>query len=102
MGEWNNKYNPKESINSLFKICEDKLGFKPYIIAIDVNHGYTADETAMKKYSGIDHLIYINNDVNKIEQVLVNLEDSDLFNIYSPLLTTYRSNRYELVRNQVN
>ena len=101
-GEWNNSYSPKESINQLFKICEEKFGFKPYIIAIDVEQGYSDNEEAMKRYSGIDHLVYINNDVNKIEQVLVNLEDSDLFNIYSPLLTTYRSNRYELVRNQVN
>lgn len=94
-GEWNNLPSPEASINDLLRKCEQTLGFKPYIVAIDVmrGRGITAD-----RFSGIDNLMYIPSNPSQIEQFLTNFKDMDVFDVYTPLLSIYRSNRYELVR----
>ena len=45
--------------------------------------------------------MYIPGKVEIIEQMLSNFKDIDVFDVYTPLLSIYRSNRYELVRNNV-
>ena len=46
----------------------------------------------------LKNFIYIPGDPNMIEQVLTNFKDIDVFDVYAPLTSIYRSNRYELVR----
>lgn len=93
-GEWNNLPSPEASINDLFRKCEQILGFKPYIVAIDVTTGRTNPE----RFTGIDNLMYIPSNPALIEQFLTNFRDMDVFDIYTPLLSIFRSNRYELIR----
>ena len=94
-GEWNNLPSPEASVNDLLRQCEQVLGFKPFIVAIDVTRGGGVDAN---RFSGIDNLMYIPSNPNLIEQFLTNFKDMDVFDVYTPLQSIYRSNRYELVR----
>ena len=94
-GEWNNLPSPESSVNDLLRQCEQVLGFKPFIVAIDVTRGSGVDAS---RFGGIDNLMYIPSNPNLIEQFLTNFKDMDVFDVYTPLQSIYRSNRYELVR----
>lgn len=97
-GEWNNLKSPKESINAFFKKCQKYFGFKPYIVAIDVSKWkFNCDND----FSGIKNFIYIPSNPAQIEQFLTNFKDMDEFDVYTPLQSLYRSNRYDLIRNNV-
>lgn len=100
LGEWNDMYSPESSINDFFRRCEQYFGFRPYIVAIDVQDpGYRwRGSLKADRFSGIDNMIYIPNNPAMIEQFLTNFKDMDVFDVYTPLLSIYRSNRYELVR----
>lgn len=102
-GEWNNLPSPEASINDLFRCCDQYLGFRPFIVAIDISNGYYSGREeylrrGVEKFSGIDNLIYIPSNPAQIEQFLTNFKDMDTFDVYTPLMSIYRSNRYELVR----
>lgn len=94
-GEWNQLPSPEASINDLLTQCNDVLGFKPYIVAIDV-----APERYLnaERFSGIENLMYLPANPVLIEQFLTNFKDMDVFNVYTPLQGIFRSNRYDLVR----
>ena len=94
-GEWNNLPSPEASVNDLLRQCEQVLGFKPYIVAIDVTRN---DRVNAERFSGIDNLMYIPSNPAQIEQFLTNFRDMDVFDVYTPLQSIFRSNRYELVR----
>ena len=94
-GEWNNLPSPEASVNDLLRQCEQVLGFRPYIVAIDVTRN---DRVNAERFSGIDNLMYIPSNPAQIEQFLTNFKDMDVFDVYTPLQSIYRSNRYELVR----
>lgn len=94
-GEWNNLPSPEASINDLLRKCEQALGFRPYIVAIDVVRG---GGVHAERFSGIDNFMYIPSNPGLIEQFLTNFKDMDVFDVYTPLQSIYRSNRYELVR----
>lgn len=103
-GEWNNLRSPEASINDFFRKCENYFGFRPYIVAIDIinprySSMYYGDlSRGSEKFSGIDNLMYIPSNPAMIEQFLTNFKDMDVFDVYTPLQSIYRSNRYELVR----
>lgn len=94
-GEWNNLPSPEASVSDLLRQCELVLGFKPFIVAIDVTRN---DRVNAERFSGIDNLMYIPSNPALIEQFLTNFRDMDVFDVYTPLQSIYRSNRYELVR----
>lgn len=102
-GEWNNLRSPEASINDFFRKCENYFGFKPFIVAIDIasnrwgSSAYSFERGA-EKFSGIDNLMYIPSNPALIEQFLTNFRDIDVFDVYTPLQSIHRSNRYELVR----
>lgn len=101
-GEWNNLYSPEASINEFFRLCENYFGFRPYIVAMDIV-GYSSwysspSNLKADRFSGIDNFMYIPSNPAMIEQFLTNFKDMDVFDAYTPLLSIYRSNRYQLVR----
>lgn len=103
-GEWNNLRSPEASINDFMRKCENYFGFRPFIVAIDiVNDWYGPDRLTGRadRFSGIDNMIYIPSNPAQIEQFLTNFKDMDVFDVYTPLQSLYRSNRYDLVRNNV-
>ena len=98
-GEFNSMYTPEASMNDFFKKCEKYFGFRPYVILMDICVGWRRPESLKAdRFSGIDNMIYIPSNPAMIEQVLTNFKDIDVFDIYTPLLSMYRSNRYQLVR----
>lgn len=99
-GEWNGLYTPEATINDFFRKCENYFGFKPFIVAMDICEGRWANPSYLKadRFSGIDNMIYIPSNPAMIEQFLCNFKDMDTFDVYTPLQSMYRSNRYELVR----
>lgn len=99
MGEWNNLCSPEASMNDFMKRCEMYFGFKPFIVAIDINRfGYKMNA---ERFAGIDNMVYIPSNPVLIEQFLMNFNDMDVYDIYAPLLSIYRSNRYNIVRENV-
>lgn len=97
-GEWNNLYSPESSLNQFFRECVNLLGFKPFIIAIDINRYLMNSQVKIDRFSGIDNFMYIPSNPAQIEQFLTNFKDMDMFDIYTPLQSIYRSNRYDVVR----
>lgn len=99
-GDINSSYSAKASIMEFFSACENAFGFKPYLVLIDVvdsRYGYVNPE----KFEGIDNFMYIPGNIAQIEQFLVNFKDMEVMDVYQSLQAIYRSNRYELVRNNV-
>lgn len=99
-GEWNNLASPEASINDFFRKCENYFGFKPYIVAIDIADGrwWSPKSFDANRFSGIDNFMYIPSNPAQIEQFLTNFKDMDIFDIFTPLQSIFRSNRYELIR----
>ena len=97
-GEWNNLPSPEASINDFMRNCEYFFGFKPFIVAIDATEGWRLNRRNTERFSGIDNLMYIPANPAQIEQFLTNFKDMDVFDVYTPLESIYRSNRYELIR----
>ncbi len=100
-GNFNSMYSPEASMNSFMRKCENYFGFSPYIIAIDIagGWGFSSNSARIDRFSGIDNFMYIPSNPAQIEQILTNFKDMDIFDVYTPLQSLYRSNRYELVRN---
>ena len=87
-GDWNNSWNAKASIEELFATCEKLLGFKPFIVAIDIKGGWS--HLNPKNLEGVENLIYIPDNLAQVEQFLTNFKDIDVFDVYTPLLSLYR------------
>ena len=98
-GEWNNMHSPEASMNDFMRKCEMWFGFKPFIVAIDISK-YTLHNDA-NRFAGIDNMVYIPSNPVLIEQFLMNFNDMDVYDIYAPLQSIYRSNRYDIVRENV-
>lgn len=99
-GEFNSMYSSEASMADFFRKCENYFGFKPYVVLIDICVGSWRRPEQLKadRFSGIDNMIYIPSNPAMIEMFLTNFKDMDVFDIYTPLQSLYRSNRYELVR----
>ena len=100
-GEWNNLRSPEASINDFMRKCENYFGFRPFIVAIDVAGRYGMGNVKAEQFSGIDNFMYIPSNPAQIEQFLTNFKDMDVFDAYTPLQSISRSNRYDVVRDNV-
>lgn len=98
MGEWNNLRSPEASINDFMRKCENYFGFRPFIVAIDIAGGFGFSTARAAQFSGIDNFMYIPSNPAQIEQFLTNFKDMNVFDVYTPLQSIYRSNRYDIVR----
>lgn len=100
-GEWNNLHSPEASMNDFMRKCENYFGFKPFVVAIDAAKGWGWNDSKVERFSGIDNMMYIPANPAQIEQFLTNFKDMDVFDVYTPLQSIHRSNRYDLVRANV-
>ena len=96
-GEWNCFPSPKKSIEAFMDKCYRNFGFKPFIIAIDIHDG----NLDVNHFEGIENLIYIPSNPAQIEMFLTNFKNMDTIDVYTPLQSLYRSNRYDIVRANV-
>lgn len=97
-GNFNNLGGASSSLNDFFARCQKYFGFKPFIVAIDVAHN---SAQSVSNFSGIENFMFIPPNPAQIEQFLTNFKDTDIMDVYTPLLSLHRSNRYELVRKNV-
>ena len=94
-GDINNSWNARESMIEFQNDCRRILGYIPFVVLIEIpNYG----SPRASSFEGLENIIYIPGNPAQIEQFLVNFKDMDIFDVYTPLLSLYRSNRYELVR----
>lgn len=98
MGDINNSRNAKESILQLQHACQQYLGFVPYLVIVEIKNFNNYD---VNHFVDLDQVMYIPGKIEIIEQMLSNFKDIDVFDIYTPLQSIYRSNRYEFVRKNV-
>lgn len=94
-GNFNNMGSAEASINDFMKRCEMYFGFRPFVIAIDVASNSSAN---VERFSGIENFMFVPPNPAQIEQLLTNFKDMDVMDVYTPLESLHRSNRYELVR----
>ena len=94
-GDVNNSWNARESMLEFQNDCRRILGYIPFVVIIEI---YRYGSPRASHFEGIDNMIYIPGNPAQIEQFLTNFKDMDIFDVYTPLLSLYRSNRYELVR----
>jgi len=97
-GDLNNSFYARDSILELQHACKQYLGFVPYLVIIEIQNWNNYN---INHFADLDQVMYIPGKVELIEQMLSNFRDIDVFDVYTPLLSIYRSNRYELVRNNV-
>ena len=97
-GDLNNSFYARDSILELQHACKQYLGFIPYLVIIEIQNWNNYN---INHFADLDQVMYIPGKVELIEQMLSNFRDIDVFDVYTPLLSIYRSNRYELVRNNV-
>lgn len=101
-GMWNNLPSPESSMNDFMQRCENYFGFRPFIVAIDIRRGsYYGTHLDANRFSGIKNMIYIPSNPAQIEMFLTNFKDMDVFDIFTPLQSLYRSNRYDVVKDNV-
>lgn len=101
-GMWNNLPSPEASMNDFMQRCENYFGFRPFIVAIDIRKGsYYSYPLDGNRFSGIKNMIYIPSNPAQIEMFLTNFKDMDVFDIFTPLQSLYRSNRYDVVKDNV-
>lgn len=98
-GNFNNSYSAESSLNDFMRKCERYFGFKPYLILIDVAGNSSAKAT---QFSGIDNVMVVPPNPANIEMLLTNFKDMDTYDVYTPLLSLSRTNRYAPVRKFVN
>ena len=94
-GDLNNSWNGRSSMLEFQNDCRRILGFVPFVVMIEI---YRYGQPSINHFEGIENMIYIPGNPAQIEQFLTNFKDMDIFDVYTPLLSLYRSNRYELVR----
>lgn len=94
-GNFNNLGSASASLGALFKLMEFRVGFKPYVLLIDV-----ARTTSQKitNFVGLDNVMMVPPSPANIELFLTNFKDMDAYDVYTPLLSLSRSNRYAPVR----
>ena len=94
-GDLNNSWGAKSSMLEFQNDCRRILGFVPFVVMIEI---YRYGQPSINHFEGIENMMYIPGNPAQIEQFLTNFKDMDIFDVYTPLLSLYRSNRYELVR----
>lgn len=94
-GDVNNAWNARESMIEFQNDCRRILGYIPFVVMIEI---YRYGQPRASSFEGIENMIYIPGNPAQIEQFLTNFKDMDIMDVYTPLLSLYRSNRYELVR----
>ena len=94
-GDLNSSWNAKSSMLEFQNDCRRILGYVPFVVMIEIpRYG----QPSINNFEGIENMIYIPGNPAQIEQFLTNFKDIDIFDVYTPLLSMYRSNRYQLVR----
>lgn len=98
-GDLNSSYNATASMQDFQMKMLQWFGASPVIVVWDVK---AAEFTGQSKFENLENVMYFGGfNYGILNQVFVNINDLDVIDIYLPLLTLFRSNRYEPVRAQL-
>lgn len=97
-GNFNNLDYAGSSLNDFMRKCENYFGFRPYLILIDVAGNLSQP---VSQFSGIDNVMMVPPNPANIEMLLTNFKDMDVYDVYTPLQSIYRSSRYAPIRSFV-
>ena len=96
-GDLNSSWNARESFIEFQSECKKILGYVPFVVMIEIYRNSLYSPRG-DSFAGLENMIYIPGNPAQIEQFLTNFKDIEIFDVYTPLQSLYRSNRYELVR----
>jgi len=96
MGDLNSSWSARDSFIEFQNDCKKILGYVPFVVMIEIYRN--GGSPSANSFEGLENIIYIPANPAQIEQFLTNFRDMDIMDVYTPLLSLYRSNRYELVR----
>lgn len=82
------------SLGEMMGICENKLGFRPYVVLIDVARETSQPITA---FTGVDQVLVCPANPENLNLLLSNFRDAYNFDIYTALQSIAKTNRYDLV-----
>jgi len=100
-GDMNNAYDATASMNDFKMKMKQWFSCEPVIVVLDCKS--VEFDTQNHKFENIENVMYFST-VNHqtLQQIFSNIHDLDVIDIYTPLLSIFRSNRYELVKNKTN
>lgn len=94
-GNFNNLGGASSSLNDFMRKCENYFGYRPFLILIDVAGSTSQD---IVQFSGIDNVMMVPPNPANIEMFLTNFKDMDVYDVYTPLQSVFRSKRYAPIR----
>lgn len=95
-GDMNNASNPAESMRQFKQEMLQFFGWDGVVVVWDVKQ---QERQPVSKFENIENVIYFGGfNEGILNQVFCNLSDIDVIDVYTPLLSLYRTNRYEPVR----
>ena len=100
-GDMNNSHSATASVQDFQMKMKQYFGWSGLLVIWDVKSVNVTDER--NKFENLENVIYFGSANQQVlNQVFTNIHDLDIIDIYVPLLSMYRSNRYDLVRNLVS
>lgn len=99
-GDLNDDYTAKASMEKFQSKMREWFGWDGVIVVWDVQTAQVAQ--SQSKFEGIPNVMYYGGcNPGILNQIFTSIDDLDVIDVYTPLLSMYRSNRYEPVRKLV-
>ena len=99
-GDINQAYNATASVQDFMMKMKQWFGWNGVLVIWDVKNPTASNEP--NKFENIENVIYYGSfNAQTVTQVFSNIDDLDVIDIYQPLLSMHRSNRYDLVKELV-
>jgi hypothetical protein len=99
-GDINNASNATASVQDFMHKMKQWFGWSGVLVIWDVKNPNVHNEKS--KFDNIENVIHYGSfNPNTVTQVFQNIDDLDVIDVYQPLLSLHRSNRYELVKELV-
>lgn len=95
-GEFNNSYSATSSLQQLKHSLLRITGWNGVIVVWDANESIQQSNPAFENVENIIHYGGVNPSI--LTTLFKNIHDLDIIDIYEPLLSLYRSNRYAPIR----
>lgn len=101
-GEFNNSYSAAQSLNKFKNDMLQWFGWTGAVVVWDVSRKENQGNEKADKFEGCDNVLHFSGfNIGIINTIFSNIHDIDIIDIYAPLLSMYRSNRYQPVREYV-
>ncbi len=97
-GNFNNGPSAGASLGEMLRTCEEKLGFRPYIVLMDVSKYGGQSAGKAQQFAGLENVSVMPPNPENLAMLLSNFNPTGVFDIYTPLQSIATTNRYQVVR----